>query len=168
MKCLMSAINKVMHSGSDVVNTIENDMEDIHDVVPGRVNQERAVAVDTDGKAVGDDDVISNKRKETQPSLLLTSEGPNCNPLNALVIENAKVENEPGYEDMSESDEFDEMFVPVQGENSASKSEQIQHLDQRTTQGVEDQKVSFHGTKGDYYDEYNHRIYQDRIKHQDQ
>eukprot|EP01083_Nonionella_stella_P179521 637581_1 len=53
------------------------------------------------------------------------------------------------------------------GENSISKSEQIQELDQRTTEGAEDQKVSFHGTKGCYYDEYHHQIYQHRIKHQD-
>eukprot|EP01083_Nonionella_stella_P069099 184024_1 len=63
-------------------------------------------------------------------------------------------------EDKSTSNDFDEMFV--QGEYSVSKSDQNKDLDQVTTEGAEDQK--FHGTKGDYYDEYNHQKYKERLK----
>eukprot|EP01083_Nonionella_stella_P050360 133963_1 len=75
----------------------------------------------------------------------------------------AKDEKEPGQENSSSSDNFDVMFVDADGEPSISKSDQNKALYQGTTEGVKDQKESFHGTKGDYYDEYHHQIYKERI-----
>eukprot|EP01083_Nonionella_stella_P139193 424101_1 len=76
------------------------------------------------------------------------------------------VEGPSGIEDCimrRESDNFDEMFVDVD-ENSVSKSEQNKaNLHEETTKGADDEKVSFHGTKGHYYDEYHHQKYKERI-----
>eukprot|EP01083_Nonionella_stella_P219864 787117_1 len=65
-------------------------------------------------------------------------------------------EHEPGQEDS-----FDNMFVAKVGEDSVSESIQNETVNNVTTQGAEAQlQVSFHGTKGAYYDEYHHQIYQ--------
>eukprot|EP01083_Nonionella_stella_P175970 614421_1 len=60
---------------------------------------------------------------------------------------------------------FDAMFVDV-CEKSVSKSEQNEALNEETTKGedysYQKDKVSFHGTKGDHYDEYHHQIYKGR------
>eukprot|EP01083_Nonionella_stella_P093041 260599_1 len=79
-----------------------------------------------------DHEMTLDKKRKSDISLLVTSEG--C--------------------EEKESDSFNDMFVEVHGELSISKSDHNKTLcyGQGTTEGVKDQKESFHGTKGDYYD----------------
>eukprot|EP01083_Nonionella_stella_P270677 916719_1 len=97
-------------------------------------------------------------------------EQPSNNPHNMTVTDNiAKKEKEPGQENSDSSGSFDAMFVEDHGEESISKSDDNKALfhGQGSTActGVQDRKESliFHGTKGNYYDEYNHQIYKERI-----
>eukprot|EP01083_Nonionella_stella_P228755 810432_1 len=118
---------------------------------------------------MNDPDVGLNKgRKQGDSLLLVTSEGPSYIDHNVIAMDDiAKDGIEPEQEGNGSSDSFDGMFVDA-GENSVSKSKPNQNHDlgQETTKGVEDQKVAFHGTKGDYYDEYHHQIYEKRIIHE--
>eukprot|EP01083_Nonionella_stella_P169106 572670_1 len=72
-------------------------------------------------------------------------------------------------EDENDMKDFDEMFVKEEEvregsvTNSVKSDENNDTSHQETTKGTEDQTVSFHGTKGEYYDEYNHQIYKERI-----
>eukprot|EP01083_Nonionella_stella_P164215 542893_1 len=85
----------------------------------------------------------------------------------AVMDDLAQNEKEPGQENSNSSGNFDDIFVKVHGEESISKSDDHKALyhGQGTTEGVKDRKESllFHGTKGDYYDEYHHQIYKERI-----
>eukprot|EP01083_Nonionella_stella_P261634 890580_1 len=95
-------------------------------------------------------------------------EQPSNNPQNMAVMDDiAKNEKEPGQENSNSSGNFDDIFVKVHGEESISKSDDHKALyhGQGTTEGAKDRKESliFHGTKGDYYDEYHHQIYKERI-----
>eukprot|EP01083_Nonionella_stella_P108827 316801_1 len=54
----------------------------------------------------------------------------------------------PEQEENGTADDLDGMCVHVDGEESVSKSEQTDGLDQGTTEGGEDQRVSVHQTKG--------------------
>eukprot|EP01083_Nonionella_stella_P007036 20344_1 len=102
----------------------------------------------------------SDKKRKPNSSLLVTCEGPTNNTHNITAMDN---ENEYGQDDNNNADNFDHMFV--QGEHSVSKSDQNKALPspQETTETTKDQKESiFHGTKGEYYDEYNHQIYRKR------
>eukprot|EP01084_Bolivina_argentea_P051998 95554_1 len=87
--------------------------------------------------------------------------------MEAVMDDIAKNEKEPGQENSNSSGNLDEIFVEVHGEKSISKSDDHKALyhGQGTTEGVKDRKESllFHGTKGDYYDEYHHQIYKERI-----
>eukprot|EP01083_Nonionella_stella_P017234 48185_1 len=83
---------------------------------------------------------------------------PNNNRVTMPMVDDvAKDENELEEANSDSSDNFDEMFVGPLGEQSISKSDH--NKAEETTEGAEDQKESFHGTKGDYYDEYHHQIY---------
>eukprot|EP01083_Nonionella_stella_P167904 565448_1 len=75
----------------------------------------------------------------------------------------------------NDMDDFEEMFVEQEemrksSDTNAMKSDQNDTLLQKTTQynEVQKDKVAFHGTKEDYYDEYHHQKYKDRVKNQDQ
>eukprot|EP01083_Nonionella_stella_P161115 527343_1 len=57
----------------------------------------------------------------------------------------------------NDSEDFDEMFVKGEDVDECSIKS-----DQQTTQAAEDDKLSFHGTKGNYYDEYLHQKYKER------
>eukprot|EP01083_Nonionella_stella_P072389 195215_1 len=72
-----------------------------------------------------------------------------------------------GMQGEDDSDDFDEMFVKGEvSESSVSKSNKSHQNDnasqEQTTQGVEADAPSFHGTKGDYYDEFHHQKYKIR------
>eukprot|EP01083_Nonionella_stella_P271075 918241_1 len=110
--------------------------------------------------------VILDKGRNPNHSLLVTSEGPSHNPLNMTAMGNIeKHRNEFAQAHNSDCDDFDAMFVDC-SENSVSKPQQNKVLHQNTTGRADDQKISFHGTKGNYYDEYNHQIYKKRIIHE--
>eukprot|EP01083_Nonionella_stella_P134780 410023_1 len=86
---------------------------------------------------------------------LATSERPDYIDDNKIEMDEiGKHENEPGARqvDHSNSDNFED--------NKMDDHNDI--LRHKSTEGVDDQKVAFHGTKGDYYDEYNHKIYEKR------
>eukprot|EP01083_Nonionella_stella_P010527 29954_1 len=112
-----------------------------------------------DGIVMGDDDILCGANT--------LDEGDAFDPQLPVHISKLPftVEGPSGIEDCMrrESDNFDEMFVDVD-ENSVSKSEQNKaNLHEETTKGADDEKVSFHGTKGHYYDEYHHQKYKERI-----
>eukprot|EP01083_Nonionella_stella_P017547 49101_1 len=59
--------------------------------------------------------------------------------------------------DDGDSDNFDDMFVKEESQKAPSPVSDVQ-----TTKGGTE-KVGFHGTKGEYYDEYNHEIYKQKL-----
>eukprot|EP01083_Nonionella_stella_P038851 105637_1 len=73
-------------------------------------------------------------------------------------------------EDENDMKDFDEMFVKEEEVSEHSVTHSVEShqnnktLHQETTKGIEQDKLSFHGTKGDYYDEYLHQKYTDRSK----
>eukprot|EP01083_Nonionella_stella_P231636 817830_1 len=112
-------------------------------------------------------DVVLDKERKIIHSELVTSEGSSYMDHNMILVDDTTLEkdkNESEQPGAENADNFDEMFVEA-GEKSVSKSDQNEAVTEKTTEGGEIQKdkVSFHGTKGDYYDEYNHRIYKERI-----
>eukprot|EP01083_Nonionella_stella_P155721 503498_1 len=133
-------------------------------IIPGPGGMEEA-------ETKQDDKVVAltvrpNQLRKSGSSLLVTSEGPCDNLHNRTVIGDiAKDENKSG-DNRNNSDNLDDIYiVGDHGEKSISKSDQNKALhEQRTTEGAKDQKESFHGTKGDYYDEYHHQMYKERIK----
>eukprot|EP01083_Nonionella_stella_P159895 522099_1 len=136
------------------------------DKPPGTID----IASNRDVKGCDDQNdpvVILDKGSESDHSLVVTSEGPSHIAPNMIEMGDAsKAENEPGEEDNRNSDSFDNMFVD-QNSVSLSKQDQNKVLHQGTIETPDDQKISFHGTKGNYYDEYNHKMYRKRNKHQD-
>eukprot|EP01083_Nonionella_stella_P261635 890581_1 len=147
--------------------TISNE-SGISNVHSGRRLQNNKTKIQKDDDKGIDNEEDNKNNKMTKQGMEAVEakheEQPSNNPQHLAVMDNI-AKNQSEQENSNSSSNFDDIFVEVPGQESISKSDDHKALYHGTTEGAKDRKESliFHGTKGDYYDEYHHQIYKERI-----